>query len=94
MIKPFNRMNIDASCLGNHELEHDIEHGEELIKQTNCPWLMTNLLETDKDNRPIAGCEAFTIIEKQGFKIGCLGFAEEQWLECLCPSIDISKLEY
>jgi 5'-nucleotidase len=63
MIKPFNRLNINASCLGNHELEIGIEHGAELIKQTNCPWLMSNLVELDKDSKPVAGCESYTILE-------------------------------
>jgi 2',3'-cyclic-nucleotide 2'-phosphodiesterase (5'-nucleotidase family) len=63
MIKPFNRMNVDVSCLGNHELETGIEEAVHLIKQTNNPWVMSNLIDLDKDNKPLADCEPYTIIE-------------------------------
>ena len=54
MIYPFEQFNVDISCLGNHELDMGIEHGNNLIAQTSCPWIMTNLLEKDKDMKPIA----------------------------------------
>ena len=31
MVLPFNRMNVDVSCLGNHEVEYGIELAEKLI---------------------------------------------------------------
>ena len=31
MVIPFNKMNVDVSCLGNHELEHGLEVAEGLI---------------------------------------------------------------
>jgi len=45
MIAPFNRLNVDISCLGNHELDRGIEYAAKLIGQTNCPWILSNLLE-------------------------------------------------
>ena len=92
MIKPFNRMNVDVSCLGNHELETGIEEAVNLIKQTNCPWVMSNLIDLDEDSKPLADCEAFSIIEAQGFKIGVMGFAEEAWLDQLPLSVDVEQL--
>jgi len=44
MIWPFNQMNVDIACLGNHEMEMGLEKARELIDQTNCPWIITNLL--------------------------------------------------
>ena len=38
---------------------------------------------------PIAGCAPYTIVEKSGFKIGILGFAEEAWLDCLPQCVDV-----
>jgi 5'-nucleotidase len=32
MIMPFNKMNVDISCLGNHEIEIGIEYGAQMIK--------------------------------------------------------------
>ena len=63
MVKPFERLNIDVSCLGNHELEIGIDHGVDLMNQTSSPWLMSNLIELNKDSKPIAGCKEFHIIE-------------------------------
>ena len=48
MLLPFERMNVDVSCLGNHELDAGMKKGRELIDQTKCPWIMTNLEEIDK----------------------------------------------
>ena len=44
MILPFNRANVDISCLGNHDTDRGLEKAGELIEQTNCPWIITNLL--------------------------------------------------
>ena len=55
MIVPFNRLNVDISCLGNHELDLGIEHAMDLIKETNSPWILTNLLDKSNNLKPIAG---------------------------------------
>jgi 2',3'-cyclic-nucleotide 2'-phosphodiesterase (5'-nucleotidase family) len=31
MLKPFERMNVDISCLGNHELDMGIKQAELLV---------------------------------------------------------------
>ena len=94
MIKPFNRLNVDISCLGNHELDNGIEKCAELIAQTNCPWILSNLLETEKGNRPISGVEPCRIVEHQGFKIGCIGFSDEAWTDQFNPDINCDILKY
>jgi len=68
--------------------------GRELIDQTNCPWILTNLLEIDKEMRPILGLQPFHVMEHQGFKIGFLGFAEEGWLDLLGSDIDVNNICY
>ena len=54
MVVPFNLMNPDVSCLGNHELDDGLETAKNLIDKTNCPWLMTNLIDKQTGN-PILG---------------------------------------
>lgn len=76
MVYPFEQFNVDISCLGNHELDMGIEHAVNLIGQTSCPWIMSNLFEKDKGMKPIAGLSPHHVLEHQGFKIGFLGFAE------------------
>ena len=64
MIFPFDKLNVDVSCVGNHELDKGIEKAAELIKKTKSAWVMSNLMEIDKDNRPIANAKPYHIIEK------------------------------
>ena len=63
MIKPFNMMNVNISCLGNHELELGLKNGKKLIEQTNCPWIMTNLFEISTGMKPIIGLPQYHILK-------------------------------
>lgn len=81
MIEPFNMLNVDVSCIGNHDIDMGIDHASRLMQKTNCPWVLSNIVETDKDGKPLCGAEPFKVIEHQGFKIGVMGFGEEAWLE-------------
>ena len=94
MVYPFEQFNVDVACLGNHELDMGIEHAKTLISQTSCPWIMSNLYEKDKDMAPIAGLAPYHVLQHSNFKIGFMGFAEEQWLDQLSPEIDCNLLEY
>ena len=53
MIKPFNRMNVDISCLGNHELDKGQIVAKELIEQTNCEWVISNLHVQDGEGEKV-----------------------------------------
>lgn len=64
MIFPFDKLNVDVSCVGNHELDKGIDKAYELIKRTKSTWVMSNLLEIDKNYKPIAGAKPYHIIEK------------------------------
>lgn len=77
MLYPFERFGVDISCLGNHELDMGIEHAQNLICQTSCPWIMSNLFEKDKNMQPIAGLHPYYVQKYQGVKIGFMGFAEK-----------------
>lgn len=94
MIVPLNALNVDVSCVGNHELDMGIDHATSLFKKTDCPWILSNIVETDKDDRPLCGVQPYHVLEAQGFKIGLLGFAEEAWLDQFKPCVDITKLKY
>jgi len=80
MVAPFNRLNVDICCLGNHEVDKGMKRAKELIDKTNCPWIISNLLEKS-DGRPIASLEPYHILENQGFKIGFCGFADAAWTD-------------
>jgi len=63
MIKPFNQMHVDICCLGNHEVDMGLSKGKELIDQTNCPWIITNLVEMSRGMKPLLGLEPFHVLE-------------------------------
>lgn len=93
MVFPFETLNVDISCLGNHELDHGLETAVNLMAKTSCPWIMTNLLEKDTGN-PIAACKPFHVLEKGGIKYGFLGFADAQWTDCMTPDINVDEMKY
>lgn len=43
MIEPINSMEVNVACYGNHELDYNLEEIENLVSQTNFPWLMSNV---------------------------------------------------
>lgn len=94
MVRPFNLMNVDVSCLGNHELDMGAEKAKELIAKTSCPWIITNLLDTTNDDKPFLDLKPFHVAKHQGFTIGFLGFAEKEWLDCLSPEIDLTTIKF
>ena len=95
MVKPFNRMNVDISCVGNHDLDLGLEHAEKLMKKTNCPWILTNLVDIGNDSKPVANALPRKVLEHQGLKIGFLGFAEPEWIKTMHDDVvDISKMKY
>jgi len=55
---------------------------------------MTNLLDKTNHNQPILGLKATHVVEHSGFKIGFMGFAEPEWLDCLNPEINPDDIQY
>jgi hypothetical protein len=43
------------------------------------------MFEIDKNMRPLANTNIFHVLDKNGFKIGFLGFAEESWTDLFNP---------
>jgi len=48
-------LNVDVSCLGNHDTDQGIKRAEVLTKATKIPWVLSNILEKNRGNRLIAG---------------------------------------
>ncbi|KRX08718.1 5'-Nucleotidase, C-terminal [Pseudocohnilembus persalinus] len=92
MIEPLNAIGIDAACLGNHELDYDLDEIINLTQQNNFPWIMSNVLNTLTDSN-IANTLEYFIMEKNGFKIGIMGIAEEEWLGVI-TTISPEVIEY
>lgn len=76
MIQPLNSFGIDVACFGNHDFDFPIEDVMELKRQTNFPWLLSNVYDKQTGNR-MGDAEEYIIFEKGGLKIGVFGLAEK-----------------
>lgn len=80
MIEPLNNMGITVACIGNHELDYDLNRVNELTSKNNFKWLMTNIHnKITNENLLENAIESFIFI-KNGIKIGVIGLAEEEWM--------------
>lgn len=63
MVYPFNKFNVDVSCIGNHEIDNGIEFAAKMMAKTSCPWILSNIVEKNKDNKPLCGVEPYHVLE-------------------------------
>ena len=76
MIQPLNCLNIDAACLGNHDLDFGFDVATVLLSQTNFPWVLSNVVNS-KNSLPLVGTHLYTIINREDVRIGIIGLAEK-----------------
>ncbi|KAJ2311774.1 hypothetical protein IWW52_005043, partial [Coemansia sp. RSA 2704] len=89
MVPVLNRLNIDASTLGNHEFDHGLEVLEGLIGRNNFPWVITNLTDKATGGPAAQGSVAYVVKEQGGVRVGIIGVVEREWLDtlpCLPPT--------
>jgi len=73
MIQAMNAMNYDVWVTGNHEYNYGMDLLKKVIASQNAKTLVGNVL--DEDGKPIA--DGYTIIEKNGVKIGVIGMVTQ-----------------
>ena len=100
MLPFFDNFKIDVSCVGNHDLDFGLERFIELKEKSNHPWLFSNVFDREKSNKsdsgskiPLAGCLDHIILDHDNVKIGIIGLAESEWLDCIA-SMDEDEFEY
>lgn len=71
MIDFFNRMEISAATLGNHEFDFGAETLRQRMKESAFPWVVSNALE--QDGSPFGGAQELRVIEVGGVKVGYFG---------------------
>ena len=76
MVTPLNSFKIDVACVGNHDLDYELEHVKYLKLLTNFPWLLSNVYDNRTHER-LADSDEYKIIEKGGFRIGIFSLAEK-----------------
>ncbi|KAL3785491.1 hypothetical protein ACHAWO_013431 [Cyclotella atomus] len=83
MLPVLNALDIDAVCLGNHDLDFGVAEFKDLKEQCNFPWICSNASE--RDETPLGGCHEYLILDKGSGspRLLVLGLIETGWLDTL-----------
>lgn len=91
-IEAMNLMGFDVSGFGNHEHDRDLTHLRHMIRKSNFQWVASNyssLRGLDAGNGKRA--KSYTIIERDGVKVGFIGINTSQTIEQVMPgNLDFS----
>jgi 2',3'-cyclic-nucleotide 2'-phosphodiesterase (5'-nucleotidase family) len=68
-----NAMGLDGAAIGNHELDWSADTLASRIREAKYPWLAANIVDSSTGRRP-AWATPWTIIEKDGLRIGLVGY--------------------
>ena len=59
MLKVFNKLNVEITCLGNHDLDYGIERMKDLVARTApTKWLISNI---NVEGEPIGGLDTYEV---------------------------------
>lgn len=73
-------------------IDHGLDVLVELIKKTNFPWLMSNVVDNET-GRPLGGGKISHYIFHNRMSIGLIGLVEREWLETLA-TVDPTEVTY
>ena len=97
MLKVFNKLNVEITCLGNHDLDYGIERMKDLVARTApTKWLISNI---NVEGEPIGGLDTYEVREfglndgSRKIKIGYFGLAGPDWPDAMCPEVT-EELQY
>ncbi|MBF0269563.1 MAG: 5'-nucleotidase C-terminal domain-containing protein [Alphaproteobacteria bacterium] len=71
MIEFFNRMDVSAATLGNHEFDFGADQLRQRMKESTFPWVVSNAFE--QDGKPFGNAQELRVIEAEGIKVGYFG---------------------
>src|SRR5687768_5005640 len=71
IIAAMNAMRYDAAALGNHEFNYGVPYLDSVVRQATFPFLSANAYRVEP--RDIHAYRSWTIVERQGIKVGIVG---------------------
>lgn len=80
MVPLLNAFKLDVACVGNHDFDFGFPHLQTLMSSCNFPWLLSNIVDTARDEKQPEGVKRFETFERCGVKIGVIGLVEEDWI--------------
>ncbi len=72
-----NVLDPAAEVLGNHDLDYGFDAVKQFSEASETPWLMANIVD-QQTGEPIPGTKPYTVVERQGAKVGVVGVADEK----------------
>jgi 2',3'-cyclic-nucleotide 2'-phosphodiesterase (5'-nucleotidase family) len=71
IVAAMNAMRYDAAALGNHEFNYGVPYLDSVVRQATFPFLSANVYRVEP--RDIHAYRPWTIVERQGIKVGIIG---------------------
>ena len=84
-IEGLNLLKLDASTFGNHEHDRPIAHVQKVIGASDFQWVVSNYSSLKDLVSGSKAAKPYTIIERDGIKIGIVGSNTESTLEQVFP---------
>ncbi|NEU55445.1 bifunctional UDP-sugar hydrolase/5'-nucleotidase [Halorussus sp. MSC15.2] len=76
-VKALNVLDPAAEVIGNHDLDYGFDAVANFSQQSEFPWLMANIVDSET-GEPIPGTKPYTVVEREGVKVGIVGVADEK----------------
>jgi 2',3'-cyclic-nucleotide 2'-phosphodiesterase (5'-nucleotidase family) len=70
-----NEVDPAADVIGNHEFDYGLAEIDNVTRDSEFPWLASNLVNSET-GEPFDGTENYTVVEKQGVKVGFIGLVD------------------
>ena len=74
VVKLFNALSLDAAAIGNHELDWGVDVFEQRLREARYAWLAANVYQRS-DGKRAAWAKPYTVLERDGLRIGIIGYA-------------------
>jgi len=92
VVDVFNHLGMDVAVFGNHEFDFGPEVAEQRVKESNFPWIASNIVDK-RTGEPLAGAVRYVIKEVNGHKIGFIGLVDN-WLDLTSAGPNAQYLDY
>ncbi|XP_022107519.1 uncharacterized protein LOC110988384 [Acanthaster planci] len=92
MVPILNALKVNTAVYGNHDFDFGVDELEDIVRDTNFPWMISNVID-NFTGQPLADGLVTRTVTCQGKKIGLIGLVEEEWLVTLA-TIDREDLTY
>lgn len=74
-VETLNVLDPAAEVVGNHDLDYGFEPVKDFSEASKFPWLVANI--EDNSGESIPGTKEYTIVERNGVKIGIVGLVDD-----------------